>query len=286
MGITLWAMNDYLSDEENEFALFDEIVLTPLLNKELCINYLMDLHGTDELQQTHPAILKRRVNNWFNANYENFNRMAEVLFAEYNPLENYDRREHWKDVNTYDSAFDHTGHDDLEMSGSETSMLDNSTGLYKEKYKDPETTVKHQNLTENSNSVKYTGVSADNEGASGVTAASSYSPSQMETETTIPTKDTVEVDTAGERSFEGKGYNVITYGKHINQDNRRIDSQTYLSRNAHTGEDESKHDGRVHGNIGVMSTQQMVQQTLELYKFNIYEYIAAQFAVKFLYEVW
>lgn len=286
MGITLWAMNDYLSDDENEFALFDEIVLTPLLNKELCIKYLMDLHGTDELQQTHPAILKRRVNNWFSANYENFHRMAEVLLAEYNPLENYDRQEHWTDTNTYDSAFEHSGHDDLEMSGSETSMVDNSTGQFKEKYKDPETTVKHQNLTENSNSVKYTGVSADNEGASGVTDASSYSPSQMETETTIPTKDSVEVDTAGERSYEGKGYNVITYGKHINQDNRRIDTQTYLSENAHTGEDESEHEGRVHGNIGVMSTQQMVQQTLDLYKFNIYEYIAAQFAVKFLYEVW
>jgi hypothetical protein len=126
----------------------------------------------------------------------------------------------------------------------------------------------------------------EGQGATGVTDASSYSPSQMETETTIPTKDTIEVDTAGERSFEGKGYNVITYGKHINQDNRRIDTQTYLSENAHVGEDESKHDGRVHGNIGVMTSQQMAQQTLELYKFNIYEYIAAQFAVKFLYEVW
>lgn len=286
MGITLWAMNDYLSDDENEFALFDEIRLTELLDKELAINYLMDLHGTDELQQTHPTILKRRINNWFNANYENFHRMAEVLFAEYDPLENYDRKEFWEDKNTYNSAFDHTGHDDLEMSGSETSMLDNSTGMYKEKYKDPETTHKHQNLTENSNSVKYTGVSADNEGATGVTDPSSYSPSQMETETTIPTKDSIEVDTAGERSFEGKGYNVITYGKHINQDNRRIDKQTYLSKNAHSGYDDSEHRGRVHGNIGVMSTQQMVQQTLELYKFNIYEYIAAQFAVKFLYEVW
>ena len=286
MGITLWAMNDYLSSDENEFALFDEIRLTELLNKELAINYLMDLHGTDELQQTNPNILKKRINHWFNANYENFHRMAEVLLAEYNPLENYDRQEHWTDTNTYDSAFEHSGNDYLEMSGSETSMVDNSTGQFKEKYKDPETTVKHQNLTDSSNSVKYTGVSADNEGASGVTHPSSYSPSQMETETTIPTKDSVEVDTAGERSYEGKGYNVITYGKHINQDNRRIDTQTYLSENAHTGEDESEHEGRVHGNIGVMSTQQMVQQTLDLYKFNIYEYIAAQFAIKFLYEVW
>ena len=279
-------MNDYLSSDENEFALFDEIRLTELLDKELAINYLMDLHGTDELQQTNPNILKKRINHWFSANYENFHRMAEVLLAEYNPLENYDRQEHWTDTNTYDSAFEHTGHDDLEMSGSETSMVDNSTGQFKEKYKDPETTVKHQNLTENSNSVKYTGVSADNEGASGVTDASSYSPSQMETETTIPTKDTVEVDTAGERSYEGKGYNVITYGKHINQDNRRIDTQSYLSENAHTGEDESEHEGRVHGNIGIMTSQQMAQQTLDLYKFNIYEYIAAQFAIKFLYEVW
>ena len=286
MGITLWAMNEYLSDEENQNALFKDIELTPLLDKDLCVDYIIDIHGMDELQQTFPSILKRRIDNWFKANYENFHRMAEVLLADYDPLENYDRKEYWKDENTYDSSFDHSGHDDLEMSGSETSMLDNSTGAYKEKFKDPETTHKHQNLSENSNSVKYTGVSADNEGASGVTDASSYSPSQMQTETTIPTKDEVTVDTAGERSFEGKSYNVITYGKHENQDNKRIDKQSYYSKNAHSGEDTSEHRGRVHGNIGVMSTQQMVQQTLDLYKFNIYEYIAAQFAIKFLMEVW
>ena len=45
--------------------------------------------------------------------------------------------------------------------------------------------------------------------------------------------------------------------------------------------DYSFHEGRVHGNIGVTTTQQMIQQELELGRFNIYDEIAIIFAREF-----
>lgn len=48
-----------------------------------------------------------------------------------------------------------------------------------------------------------------------------------------------------------------------------------------SGNSSSNHVGRVHGNIGVTTTQQMIQSELELAKFNIYETIADSFVQEF-----
>lgn len=45
--------------------------------------------------------------------------------------------------------------------------------------------------------------------------------------------------------------------------------------------DYSVHGGRVHGNIGVMTTQAMLQQELDVQRFNIYDEIAIIFAREF-----
>lgn len=47
------------------------------------------------------------------------------------------------------------------------------------------------------------------------------------------------------------------------------------------GSSNSYHEGRVHGNIGVTSTQQLITQEREVSEFNIIEYIADDFAREF-----
>ena len=49
----------------------------------------------------------------------------------------------------------------------------------------------------------------------------------------------------------------------------------------HSKNDLSEHRGRVHGNIGVTTTQQMIKQEIELVRFNIYDEIAVIFAREF-----
>lgn len=56
--------------------------------------------------------------------------------------------------------------------------------------------------------------------------------------------------------------------------------------NNKTTDDDFTRSSHIHGNIGVTSSQQMIGQSLELYKFNIYDYIADLYAGEFLYRIW
>nr|DAN20118.1 MAG TPA: Portal protein, Proximal tail tube, phi29, mature virion, VIRUS.3A [Bacteriophage sp.] len=46
------------------------------------------------------------------------------------------------------------------------------------------------------------------------------------------------------------------------------------------------HNGRIHGNIGTMTTQQMIREEREIVKFNLSDYIMNEFRQRFLITVW
>lgn len=54
-----------------------------------------------------------------------------------------------------------------------------------------------------------------------------------------------------------------------------------LGENKHGELSLDSHGGRIHGNIGVTTTQQMMQQEIDIQKFNIYDEIAILFAREF-----
>ena len=49
---------------------------------------------------------------------------------------------------------------------------------------------------------------------------------------------------------------------------------------------DSEHDGRIHGNIGVTTSQQMLQQELDLGYWNIYDKITQLFLQEFVIPVY
>lgn len=56
--------------------------------------------------------------------------------------------------------------------------------------------------------------------------------------------------------------------------------------NSGTDESDNVYHSRVHGNIGVTTTQQMIQQELELRKWNLFEYIADKFEEDLMIRVY
>lgn len=120
-----------------------------------------------------PNLFVQKMWNWFKINAENFGKMYDALMSEYNPIENYDRKEAGSSDSTYNP-------------GSEVEN-------------------------------KISAMNSD-------------------------------------------GYQ---------NDNKTINS----------GEDRNhnNYESRIHGNIGVTTTQQMIQSELELRKFNLFEYIAQLF---------
>lgn len=66
-----------------------------------------------------------------------------------------------------------------------------------------------------------------------------------------------------------------------NGNNVSTSSSNNRFNNNSTGESYSEHGGRIHGNIGTLTTQQMLQSELDVQRFNIYDEIAIIFAREF-----
>lgn len=248
MGISLWAMNNYVSDEEHPYNLFSDITLTPLLSKDSLLNYLFSLYEMDEVQQQNVNILKREITAWFTANYENFHRMAEVLLADYDPLMNYDRTE--ETVETRDTGVEYS-ENTSDNSEAETASSGSASGSSQSTGSDTIGGFNEEHT-----------VSAMN--------ASTYQPSS---------KDTTSNRTDSSTNSSSDSETTSTSGT-------ASESKTGSKAGDSTTDDNFERNSHIFGNIGVMTSQQMAQQTLDLYKFNLYEYISAQFAIKFLFEVW
>lgn len=248
MGISLWAMNNYMSDENNKYGLFKDITLTPLLNKTTLLDYLFTLYEMDEVQLQTPSLLKKQIDSWFAANYENFNRMAEVLFAEYNPLENYNRTEETSENRDTTNAYNEQNSDTSQGASAATSSGKGSS-------------ASSGNSTIGTSNSEHT-VSADNE--------STYQPESKDIEsshTDVTSNSSVDQEESNSNTTSAESREGNKAGTNLTDDD--------FTRNSH-----------IFGNIGIMTSQQMAQQTLDLYKFNLYEYISTQFAIKFLFEVW
>lgn len=147
---------------------------------------------------------------------------------EYNPLENYDRIEEWTDTTKDISAESNATNRSMENSGSQNNSGTSST-------------ADTNNSIESSSGTNENEVSAYN--------ATTYSPHDKQTQT-----GSNQTNTAGSSATETSD-NMTSSGSESEQVN-----------NARSGtfDRDFTHGGRIHGNIGVTTSQQMAQAQYEL----------------------
>lgn len=163
-----------------------------------------------------------------------FEKWLNVMNIDYEPLENYNRLEHWSDSTSESSAHS--------LSSSESTSASDSTS----------TSVHTSDSTTNS-------TTTDND-------ISAFNANTLQNDTSAA----VDAITAGQSTNDSKTQNMTlsrTDNK-LHEDNER--------------EHFYDHEGRVHGNIGVMTTQAMYKEEWELAKLNIYDEIYILFAREFL----
>lgn len=78
------------------YKIFDDIKLPTGIDKELLINSIMDKCATNEPLYTDELLLKQKINVFFLKNYNTYERLYNAYTLEYNPIENYDRKEELK----------------------------------------------------------------------------------------------------------------------------------------------------------------------------------------------
>ena len=175
---TLIGYQYYMQDEG---GLFEDIILPDDIDRDIVINTIMKECGEMQPVWTNPYFMKDMITVWSQRWFPTFDRWIKALSIEYNPLENYDRKEDWTDTNGGTVKADST-------TGSSRSAYDSATLT-------PYDSVKYDNT------------------------------------------DTIDT--------------------------------------------ENVHDGRIHGNIGVTTSQQMLQAELDIAQWNIYEHIKDIFMQEF-----
>lgn len=219
LKLTLWGMNDYLDGTLLDFLseslpadTFDPEIMEQLIYAECG-----DLYPYYQV----PLYCKQHIKNFFDRNKEQFKRVWEALYSEYNPIENYDRIEAWSDSHS-ESTRDS---ESLSMSSSE--------------------------------SVSAVTSSSDSQSSSANGNISAFNSPNMQPQS-------------------ASNGNAATSGR-TNNDTRGTSNSLRAGLNVKDNIARDDHRGRVHGNIGVTTSQQMIQQSIELGSYDIYIWVISLF---------
>lgn len=188
-------------------SIFDLLTLPEGIDKDTLINNIFSRSGEFEVMYPDANYLKPAIGAWSAKWQSTFIRWMNALSIEYDPLENYNRYEHWtdnKDSQVYGAAI-----------GSTSGKTDSTT------------------------------------------------------------TNKVSADDAGD-AFTAKDQTEI----------HGTDSGSTLSNTSNTVDDDNEHDGRIHGNIGVTTSQQMLISELDLGYWNLYEKITDLFLTEFVIPVY
>lgn len=223
--ITLIGMHNYTDGH-----IWDNVVLPAAFNKDQFINTILLNYGEMETLYADPDMMKFAITNWANINNWNILKAVTAINIEYEPLQNYDRRE------------------TRSLSGTNTGTI---------------------------------------------TDAGNRSTSVSTTARTVTDRDET-----NETEHKVSAYDASTYSPDNTDDGSNTLDETVNATGSSTGSDISGNTRtdnlahseqetiRAYGNIGVTTSQQMLQSELDLTLYNIYETFAGIFAFDLLLMVY
>ena len=238
-------------------TLFDLMYIPEGLDKEVLITTI--LTETAELEIIYPnhAILKSLIGVWSHKEKPVWDKLYKTTQFDYNPIENYNRYEEGTEESTGNTA--HSGTDTTTgtstTGGTDTVTMTRASG-------GEDTT---------------TGADTKGHWVAGFDAGTA-----TETDDGLfkQTRDQDDAETTTEYGKTENGTDKTAYGK----TERETGSKTFGEKIA---EDKSgSHTLHMHGNIGVMSTQDMITQEREVDLFNLYDIIVDGFKAKFCITVY
>lgn len=211
--------NDLLAFDN---SLFDNLKLPDGVEKVDVVNCILEKHGCTALAHPDPVWLKHYIGVWSKRRLYNWQKLYDTLNLEYNPIENYDRKEDITDTTQTDRT----------TAGKASG---NNTEATTEK-RTEDTTLKHD-------------VSAEN--------AADYQPDNRD----------------------------ITTGNSAVLSNRNIGTTSETSGTEGITET-YVHTNRTHGNIGVTTSQQMIEAERSLVRYSLIEEIAEDYRDAFCLDIY
>lgn len=239
-------------------TLFDTLVVPNGVDKDLLVdNIILELSEL-ELLYSDPEFLKFAMGAWSNKELEKWQELYSTTQLDYDPIENYNRTETSTDTETRN------------LTGT-NNQTRNLTGTDKE----------IRNLSVTNNSTVGVDGEVNNSGsdvvAEKVAGFNSIEPTESKSNTTTYGSKS-ESDSTTTTEQDGTDTGTV--------DNERSDAGTVNNNMTDTGTVTNGRSSNVKGNIGVTTSQQMIQQEREVLEFNIYDYIINSFKLRFCVLVW
>ena len=262
--LTLWGM--YKAYPE----ILDKIDLPEEMDRETMKDYIFMYAGNNEARYGDPELMERLVNRWFSARKHDFEMMWRALHADYNPIENTDR---------YEDFWENT---DRKESGTENRTEDNTV-----------------NRKTSSNNRQNTSVNGNTSGSGTTSGEVTRTPdltsertvSAFDTDSYQPNEKTAQSGSEKTDSSESSSSSA-TSSQTAEQTGNQTSTDTETgknqanSKNENTMHNELKHGLHSHGNIGVTTNQEMINEELELRKYDLYKQIALLFEDEFTITVY
>lgn len=298
MTSTLWGMEQYFQYKHK--SLFDDIRLPDGVDKQTLVNTILVESGELEVMYTDGDFLKVAITTWFERKYAMLDRWIKAINIEYKPLENYNRTERWTDKSdgttsnngTKNSKTNNSGTDTLEgttsNNGSRNSKTNNSGS-------DTGTDTNNETIDNTSSDSTTVGAqTSSDETKVSAFNTNEYSPSQKDessigerTDTTSGTGKTTASSTFTKNNEYANESTVVDTTEDngtVNNTNTHVSESTIVDTTSDNGtsSNTSEHSGEMYGNIGVTTSQQMLEAEMTLWgKIDIYRDTAEMFVQDF-----
>lgn len=260
-------------------TIFDNMALPEDVELTDVVDHILYKYGDTPLFTPDPAVVKFYIGRWSTRRLPVWNKYKELLEIDFNPLENYNRTEHTDNTlevtknNTGTQRFEKTGTDTTTNSGTDSTS---HSGTDTTTHSGDDTNVKTGNIRTTNDDITTTFDSAYNTSAWSNDKKEEFDGDKTETYNSVQDKLTY-----GESVDFTHGESVdLTHG-HIqsigyNTTDERTDNLVEF--NDHSG----SVDTNIHGNIGVMSSQDMFKQQLEIIPYyDLIDFIATDWHQEF-----
>ena len=295
--------------------MFDGASFPEPLVKDDAISAIMQRCGLLEPQYSEPAIMHQLVSLWFRTNQWNFQHLVNIILAEYSPIENTDRYSDHSIENDGSGTRTLTrtsGNTETHGGTDARTITDGGSDAVSETHGGTDSRIINKE-TSREDEERHTGTDARTEGHSGTDTteattsaynSSAYQPADK-TEAThgeqitdnlqhgeiingsgSGTDDTTDALTHGETVDT-----ETTYGKTTSDNLQHGETITSNGTGSETVSDSNQgsqtYTEHTHGNIGVTTNQELINQELQLLmRFNVYDWIAAKFEKDLMIQIY
>lgn len=279
-------INDYIAlVGNNPFTNSDfmENGYTPLNDatfQSVLSDYISFNHGNLDIRYTleedvlkNPCIIQNAVVNWYNTHKYQYETLYNTTLLKYEPLQNYDRTEEVEDTTNRTGT-----NDTIFGSHTDTSTANNTTniGAQDNTNTDDETTKIGAINTETNSSTSKNGSESNEKEVAPYDSETYYKQEKDTLSFTKRTDTNNSTTTTNARTDTRTNTNTEKVGARTDS-NESSTSNTFGERTDATSRNENEtytHKSHIYGNIGITTSQQMLQSQREVAYFNFVSIVA------------